>query len=257
LAVIITAVNFISFYHYLTYLYDDSVVIASFIPQSQEPPQILPRDILIIDIEVRKVVKTFGLMNHEQYAAKHGYQYKHVLRNLARGRNVVWSKISALQEALTTDVQWVWALDSDAIIMNDTLRIQDHILNPIMKLHADKNVTEDLDFIGSKDCNGFNAGSFFMRNSPWARCFLEQMWKVDPKKVPRYIEFPEQATLAHLLSNDTFSAGHYEYVPMQLHNSYPEAGCGTLYQPEDFVMHFAGWKKDKMFEYLAQTGFDV
>ena len=62
-------------------------------------------------------------------------------------------KITALIKHMKNDKHdWYWALDIDTLIMNGSIKAEDH-------------VDDDYDFVGSKDCNGFNAGSFFIKNS--------------------------------------------------------------------------------------------
>jgi hypothetical protein len=47
---------------------------------------------------------------------------------------------------------WYWALDMDTLIMNGAIKAEIHL-------------DDSYDFVGAKDCNGFNAGSFFMKNT--------------------------------------------------------------------------------------------
>lgn len=48
--------------------------------------------------------------------------------------------------------EWFWALDMDSLIMNASIKAENYL-------------DDKYDLIVVKDCNGFNAGSFFIKNS--------------------------------------------------------------------------------------------
>jgi hypothetical protein len=103
--------------------------------------------------------------NKVQYAwlNKYGYLCKN---NNFTMKHASGEKLPFIREYLNNNpsVEWVWWLDIDTIITNFHVRIEDRIDN-------------NYHFIISKDLNGINAGSFFIRNSPEGRNFLD--WMID------------------------------------------------------------------------------
>ena len=72
--------------------------------------------------------------------------------------------------------EWIWALDWDTLIMNRTLTIQDHVFGTAAQIRANQGLTmDDCDLILSQDCNSWNAGNIFLRNSEWSLEFLERI----------------------------------------------------------------------------------
>lgn len=116
-----------------------------------------------------------------------------------------WAKIAALQHSFEAypDVEWMWMLDSDAIILNSTVDLWEHLLSDEAikreaipefgvripggaKIEAQKKTVytpkvtnpDDVYLIIAADGNGINAGSFFIRRNPYMAAMID-FWK-DP-----------------------------------------------------------------------------
>lgn len=87
-------------------------------------------------------------------------------------RLAVWQKFLLAKAAMEHSCpEYVWLLDSDAYIMNLKQSVQ-KALKEVFDLPPD----ERPDVIVAKDCNGLNAGSLLLRNTPWARQHLSDAW---------------------------------------------------------------------------------
>lgn len=94
-----------------------------------------------------------------RYGKKYNYPV-YIENGKADDRSPVWSKMTALIRHFEDDKHdWYWALDLDALVINATIR-------------AESFLDDKYDLILTKDCNGFNAGSFFVKNTEWSKAFL-------------------------------------------------------------------------------------
>jgi hypothetical protein len=173
-----------------------------------------------------------------------------------------WIKISAMRHHLVHgQFEWIWSLDMDAFITNVDLRLEDHVFG------AMKNPNASLIIAG--DCNVIsNSGSFFVRNTAWGLNFLQQVWDMRERTdIINIRDWWENAVVLHLLQNMSPEelAAHVEFAPQSQINAYPESvrsddpnvHCGYLWQPGDFVVHAAGFGKQRFpdgpeFKYIAE-----
>lgn len=201
--------------------------------------------------------------NRQEYADLHGYTYLFV--NITKfelnGAHPVWGKLPAIVEAFEThpDVEWVWMLDLDAIIMTPSVDLNSHLLRPdvMMKnLRIDSPIMrgggrdsgvktfnnptpENIDLIVSQDLNGLNAGSFLIRRSQFTRMLLD-MW-ADPLFTNADWIALEQDSLAHLIFSHPMIREHVGFVEQHLINSYPYPGIKNGgFVDGGLVVHFAG-----------------
>jgi hypothetical protein len=157
-----------------------------------------------------------------------------------------WLKIAALRQHLAAPsspgsngkprFEWLWALDLDAFIMNTTLNLEHHILPHLL--------TPTASLLVSRDCNGPNFGSWFVRNTPWARQLLDRVWALRHRTdIPNIADWWEQAAMTHLFRSmpPEEVAANVAFLPQRLLNTYPASEpCGTVWEPGDFVLHLAG-----------------
>ncbi|KAK9239176.1 galactosyl transferase GMA12/MNN10 family-domain-containing protein [Lipomyces kononenkoae] len=200
--------------------------------------------------------------NREEYCAYHGYQF--VFMNLTKyvtpKKHPVWAKISAIQEALETNptAEWVWWLDTDAIIMTPEIDLASHLLNPDIlrrRMACDRTITlpdgtssglrvpcnmdvNNIDMVVSQDHNGVNAGSIFFRRTEWSTAFLD-MW-ADPMYVNGQFERQEQDVLNHIIINHPKLREHVAIIPQRVINAYSVGGDEMGWVTGDLVVHFAG-----------------
>jgi ribosomal protein L29 len=99
--------------------------------------------------------------NRKKYCKKHGYAL-YMEHGKSDDRSPVWSKITALLQHMEEDRhEWYWALDLDALLMNGNKKASEYL-------------DDGYDLIVNNDCNWFNAGSFFIRNSEWSKQYLKK-----------------------------------------------------------------------------------
>ncbi|KAK9719440.1 hypothetical protein K7432_004776 [Basidiobolus ranarum] len=173
----------------------------------------------------------------EDYAKLHGYKF---LQDGVHdsGKPAVWGKIASLRKFMRQypKIKWFWWIDLDTIILDPYYALEDHILGGTRHPRfANKDV------IMSYDCNGFNAGSFMIRNSEWSIDFLKRLYS--PAFHNRF-GYQEQGAMQHLFESDTAVAEHFYIIPQRRFNAFPPGACYGLeehcFQEGDFLVHFAG-----------------
>ncbi|ODQ66454.1 hypothetical protein NADFUDRAFT_45914 [Nadsonia fulvescens var. elongata DSM 6958] len=214
-----------------------------------------------------------SMANREEYANMHGYvNYFVNISQFDLGKaRPVWGKIPAILKAWEDypDVEWVWWLDSDVIITNPYIDIYSYLLDPEAlekkitwgrplryrrgmmnrgKYFADAaegnmDIEKDINFIISQDSYGLNAGSFFIKKTPWAKKILLELWK-NPYFMIADTSLYEQDILQSLvLDHKSLTLRHVGFVTQRAINAYSDTSrlSGT-WKPNDFVVHFAGCK---------------
>lgn len=143
-------------------------------------------------------------------------------------------------------------LGQDALIVNPTLTIHDHIMNPTRLesiLLIDKPIVPpdsiirtfrhaysgNIDLVMTQDSEGLNQESFIVRRGDWARFFLD-MW-FDPLYRSYNFQRAEAHALEHLVQWHGTVLSKLALVPQKLMNAYPEAKGDSAYADGDFVAH--------------------
>ena len=184
--------------------------------------------------------------NRMAYATKHNYALINASELIDVQRPPAWSKILAVQDAMSSGCDWVFWMDADALIMNSDIQLEEILpSNP------------DAHLVITQDINGFNAGMWLIRNSPWATDFLREWWSMT-----KFIRTSGQTisgdndALKVILREKEDVAAHVYIAPQCTMNSYVwnpnprnfwryqldnarliENG---LYKDGDFAVHFAG-----------------
>lgn len=206
-----------------------------------------------------------ALENRQEYCRYHGYTSYFVnLTKYARpGVHPVWSKVCALREAFEQNpaAEWVWWLDTDAIITNPQYAVAEHVLHakameqrvtygrPLRNrfgnwtngiyMEPGEIDFSNIDMVISQDFYGLNAGSFFIRRSNFTDTLLD-IWD-DPLQIGHGWERLEQDALGHLFFAHERVQQHVALAPQRLFNSYTDSPEGVwTWQPGDFVIHLAG-----------------
>lgn len=179
--------------------------------------------------------------NKKKYADKHGYsiflkQESSMLKNkLVLGFEKIYYIMKMLEKS---DFEWIFFVGCDTLIMNYTLKIEDHILS---------NASNNESFIVATDCNGINMDSFMVKNDEigkkifkecWeARAYYNDKWCYEQKwfwdnhsKYSESIKIVPQKTMNSYLSKKLYP------------NQTPFDGLGTSSEFEhgDFLLHFPG-----------------
>jgi mannan polymerase II complex MNN10 subunit len=155
------------------------------------------------------------------------------------------------------DHEWFWALDLDALITNGDAKATD--------LLDDK-----YDLVVTRDCNWFNAGSFFIKNSEWSKNFLRQGTVVDivlnvTNPSPDF--FREQAAIMNVKDANPGYDSHFKWIPQKQMNAYSDYPgiCNKAHEKDhpvwesgDLVLHFPGhssasWFHDFLKEWNAKV----
>ena len=151
--------------------------------------------------------------NRLSYAHRHGYEHMWAnitSYNLPNGEPIYWNKIPILQEAFARypKAEWVWWMDLDIIIMNQSLSMWDHVLSPEGMAHnavLDKPINKpggglsgwktpatynysEVNFLIASGGWGMNVGNFLMRRSQWSDWLLD-LW-IEPFYIEKGWIFP-------------------------------------------------------------------
>ncbi|KAF1983115.1 glycosyltransferase family 34 protein, partial [Aulographum hederae CBS 113979] len=219
-----------------------------------------------------------GLENRQEYCDAQGYICHWV--NISRfdwpEAPPVWKKLPAIVETFQTypDVQWVWMLDLDAIIMSPEVDVTKELLSHgamekillrdeevnLLELNEDNVYKEfihsaeplqqkatpsafdprSIDLIVAQASNGINAGSFLIRRSEWSRLLLD-LWR-DVAFLRAGFMYEEQTTLLHFLQHHSDMWPHVGFVPLRTIQA--RVGDGEYgWQPGDLAVHFPGCSK--------------
>ncbi len=194
-----------------------------------------------------------SIQNHKQYAKKHGYAFElsgvQPEVTISR-RRPHWAKIFLLRDIINRDglddTKWIWWIDLDTLIMNDTIAVADLI-------------DDHFDFIVSPDCNDMNTGSFLLKHSQWSLDFLQRAIQIGPQK-----SYPgEQGAIIRAYLMHSEIREKTKIIDPRVFNSRVHDPCAKLkhfeaqFSPGDFVVHFAGltMQKDRlMIEYAGRIG---
>src|SRR5690606_153993 len=104
-----------------------------------------------------------------------------------------------------------------------------------------------IDLLISQDHNGINAGSFFLRRSPWTQMLID-LWS-DPFYRNDKWDFKEQSALSHMLVHHQFIRKRIAVVHMRKLNSYAVGFPSMGWQKGDLAVHFAGcWVENECAE---------
>ena len=207
-----------------------------------------------------------SLLNKQRYARKHGISWELHLETLADS-DPVWSKIPAMELALfgvssvpnldldvppghadwtsKTPVQmvkgardhWAWWLDIDTLVTNYSVSLtsvvdQAHVV--FNEEHKGKENPPEMEMILSRDCNGINAGSLFLRRSPWVQRFLPLLYSIrdelpnlDPDKRS------EQDAIVYLYERKKEIRDRTTFLPQSLLNGNPDdIGCTEFFKDD-------------------------
>lgn len=141
--------------------------------------------------------------NKVHYAERHGYA--HACKNDGfYGVVIGFEKIWFLRDVLleNPEIDWVWWTGCDAMITNMTIKLEDRVDN-------------NFHFIIATDCNGINADSFFIRNSPEGRAYIQMI-------IDKYDEYKDHGWAEQQVIIDTLEQNKniIKIVPQRDINSY-------------------------------------
>ena len=195
--------------------------------------------------------------NKLKYAKKHDYQLIWDFEP-AQGYAKVWDKLNVTRDAVQAALsghksyQWLWMFDFDTLITNTAIGLDDIVEQSLRFAELEGKSRDDIHLILTRDCQPLNAGSMFLRASPWVLDFLEQ-WRAGASVLAKdttdhnHLVRNEQEVLRDMLASNDFGVVNKSVIaPQWLFNAYPEEiPCNdprfsTAWRPGMFVVHFAG-----------------
>lgn len=164
----------------------------------------------------------------EEYAKRHGYKFVHDQRPLVNPLG--FERMAVVQELLGRN-DCVLSVDTDALIMNHTLKVE--------RLYR-----EGRGIVISEDLFSMNDGVFAVFNTPLTHQFI---WA--------YLALAQQGTansqqlLMHFAFNTKKYASLFEIVDQKEINSYRQElygrkGIDGQFEPGDWICHYPGLTKD-------------
>ena len=217
--------------------------------------------------------------SQRHYAERHGYSHDSYSGHISgeffldpsrgdagtlRGGGLYWQKLTAVAYLLaegttnafgrTERCDWVVWMDSDLVITNESIRLED-----IVSTYAEKPKADHLDSVDvmlvPDDRHPVSGGMFFIRNTAIGRSFIDSVAALYPAYKDNFL--PEQsamATVAYMVEPWPCNGRvpgpkavlHPSVVvlPHRAINSFPDHGrnqaAHVVWQPCDFVAHFAG-----------------
>lgn len=166
----------------------------------------------------------------------------HAVTEIDCSRPGGWLKIPPIRHALTLAYDFVFWIDSDALVIRDDVDIRgeasaDH------DLHLCWLGPETTDWQAPPELVGhFNSGVMLIRNTSWAREFFAKVWESQAREHPWY----EQATILHLLGYDNLVGWGTEDPAnddrRRVHHLDPAWNSvpGVAMAPDPIVHHYAG-----------------
>ncbi|KAF2107245.1 alpha-1,6-mannosyltransferas-like protein subunit [Lophiotrema nucula] len=205
--------------------------------------------------------------NREDYAKRHGYSTFFPQNDdyPLKGAPNSWAKVPALRHAMTLNPtsQWFWYLDTTALIVNPSIALQSHALNP-SKLEKLMIVNEPvvppdsviktfgnlkgdrIDVIVTQDKDGLCQSSFVLRQGEWAKYFLDAWF--DPIYRSYNFQKAEAHALEHIVQWHGTILAKLAMIPQNAINSYvagPANAKNGKYTEGDMVATFFGCDKEK------------
>lgn len=204
--------------------------------------------------------------NRDDYAKRHGYLtfFPSPDTYPLSGAPSSWARVPAIRHAMTvhSGSTYFWYLDATALIMNPSLPLEAHLLNParlekvmitnapvvppdsVIKTFA--NLKGDrIDFVVTQDKDGLAPSSFVVRNGEWAKYFLD-VW-FDPIYRSYNFQKAETHALEHIVQWHGTILAKLAMVPQNLLNAYVSGPASESYgqfRDGDLVAVFPGCDKD-------------
>ena len=212
------------------------------------------------------------IRNKQIYCDKHGYDLvtKRGLYKTNFGeRHPSWHSVLLILETLEkTNVDWVFWSDIDALIMDQTVKLESFIENKYDIIIPDQGRGE---YCGIKSKSCLCCGHYFIKNTKWSKDFLRLLWRWPNEEFEKYKEdsYWEQCGMNYLYRENAM--GFEEHVKIEPNNrafnsfyfmnnkdepmEFKEWGetwfrakksedlaeeFGTAYNEGDFIIHFAG-----------------
>lgn len=180
---------------------------------------------LAIGNEYKKVVEP-SQNTKRLYCEMHGYDYIDDESVYDNTRPIPWSKILLIQKYLANYDYIVW-IDADAMIMDNTQKLEDKIL-----------LMEGKDIMCIEHFNDINTGVLFVKNTEYSHAFMSRLYS---KK--EFINFPnwEQDAFIHMYKTEEKITDHV--IILSFHYERQIQDYWFSFQPYcSFILHYAGYR---------------
>jgi hypothetical protein len=182
-------------------------------------------------------------------------------------RHPSWHSILLILEILeTTDVEWVFWSDIDALVMDYSIKLESFI-KPEFDMVIPSQGQGEYCGIKTKDC--LCCGHYFIKNTEWSKKMLRSLWEWADGEYFKYVKnkYWEQCGMNYFYNNDVLDFNKHVFVEKcnRKFNSFyysdkdhnPIEFCqwgeswfrtdnkkhelkGSAYNDGDFIIHFAG-----------------
>lgn len=173
--------------------------------------------------------------NKVLYAEKNGYAAECKTNNFKGGVSIGYEKIWFIKELMADhpEYEWIWWTGTDTLVTNFNVKIEDRIDN-------------NYHFIIATDCNGINADSFLVRNSPEGRAYIDFIWdnheeyEQDGWKEQRCIisNLEKFKDIIKIVPQRDLNAYNYALYPHC--QPYDKSENYGQWQPGDWLIHWPG-----------------
>ncbi|SMR44727.1 unnamed protein product [Zymoseptoria tritici ST99CH_3D1] len=262
----LTAIIWLLFYLFSTRPTTASTTLA-IPPRPSNPPEVII--VTPLDPSLPQSFTSTIRANRNHYARLHNYATlfpsTHAYDLLPNTPNS-WSLVPSLRHAQTLHphTPWIWHLSSTALIMNTTLSLDSRLLSPsvlpslllpdtpvvppdsVIHTPSHRNPAST-SIILSRDATGLAHDSFLIRNSEWAKFFLDAWF--DPLYRSYNFQKAERHALEHIVQWHGTILGKVGLVQQRVLNGYvkqeEKGGEEAMYREGDFVANFWGCGKEE------------
>ncbi len=192
-------------------------------------------------------------VNMRCYCNRYGYDFVCQEGSIDKSRYPTWSKVKLVENLLNeiegggNKYDWVMWIDSDAVITNKNIKIEEIIGS-----------YGDLDFIVAKeDCCELtiNAGVFLVKNTEWSKNFLKKWYAQTQYLNTGWLD---NSALIYLQQYDNSSREKIKLVKQRIFNSFVGApgreGSEGIWKEGDFICHYAGVPNRTPLKWLGYYG---
>lgn len=186
----------------------------------------------------------FAIEVNTNYCYRYGYGFRVYNEGFAIDRHPSWSKLLFVRDALET-YQWVFWIDTDAIITNPTITLESFLDSNYMLILGKQNWDDP-------PWNSINFGVFFIQQDEYVDEFVERVWADIDR--PGRVGW-EQDGVCKVIKEHPFDQ-KVKIVPRRSFNSvvyheslmlHKEFNHETeAWHKGDFVAHFGGKRPDML-----------
>ena len=213
------------------------------------------------------------IKNKQAYCDKHGYDLvtkRGLYKTNFEERHPSWHSVLLILETLErTNVDWVFWSDIDALIMDQTVKLESFIKPKYDMVIPNQGQGE---YCGTKTNNCLCCGHYFVKNTEWSKQFLKTLWRWPQGEFEKYKEenYWEQCGMNYLYNKNEMDFDKHVYIesrnrafnsfyyqtkdgdPMEFcqwgegwfrtkkSQKALDDGLGSSYVKGDFIVHFAG-----------------